>query len=117
MDKDNIALEKSYRFALRIVPLYRKLTDEKHEYVLSKALLNDGTNIGAYLESAQEAESRDGFIREISLALQRAARTKFWLNVLHDGGFLTAADYEPVYEDCLELKRLLGSIIKTSRGR
>jgi hypothetical protein len=72
MERDNIALEKAYRFALRILPLYRKLTDEKHEFVLSRALLNDGTNIGAYLESAQEAESRDGFACEIGLTKSRA---------------------------------------------
>jgi len=59
--KDNVVLEKSYKFALRIVQLYRKLTDEKHEFVLSKALLSDGTNVGAYVEAAQDAESRDRF--------------------------------------------------------
>jgi hypothetical protein len=34
--KENIVLEKAYKFALRIVEIYRKLTEEKREYVLSK---------------------------------------------------------------------------------
>ena len=113
---DNLVLEKSYKFALRIVRLYRKLTEEKHEYVLSKAMLSDGTNVGAYVESAQEAESRDSFGRDMSTALNKAGRTKYWLNVLHDGGFLDDEDFQPAYDDCLELKRLLGKITKTTKG-
>ncbi len=114
--KDNVVLEKSYKFALHIVRLYRKLTEEKHEYVLSKAMLSDGTNVGAYVETAQEAESRDGFWHDMKTALAKAGRTKYWLNVLHDGGFLDDADFQPAYDECLELKRLLGKITNTTRS-
>jgi len=113
---ENIVLEKSYKFALHIVALYRKLTEEKHEYVLSKSLLSDGTNVGAYIESAQETEARTGFLHEMSIALQKASRTKYWLNVLHDGRFLDDEDYQKAYEDCAEIRRLLGKIVKTTRG-
>lgn len=113
---DNVVLDKSYKFALHVVRLYQTLTDDRREYVLSKALLSDGTNIGAYVESAQEAESRDGFAREISLALQKAGRTKFWLNLLHDGRLLSDEDHQEALDECLELKRLLGSIIKKTRS-
>lgn len=112
---ENTVLTKSYHFALHIAELYKHLTDVKHEYVLSKGLLSDGTNVGAYIESAQEAESRAGFAREISIALQKAGRTKFWLNLLHDARFIEDAEYESALEECLELKRLLGSILKSSR--
>ncbi|MCI0697147.1 four helix bundle protein [candidate division KSB1 bacterium] len=115
--KENIVLEKAYKFALHIVELYRKLTDERHEYVLSKNLLNDGTNVGAYIESAQETETGVGFSHEMSIALQKANRTKYWLNVLHDGRFLDDEEYQKAYEDCAEIRRLLGSIVKTTRGR
>ncbi len=52
---ENVVLEKSYKFALHVVQLYRTLNEVKHEYVISKAFVNDGTQIGAYVESAQEA--------------------------------------------------------------
>jgi four helix bundle protein len=113
---ENIVLDKSYKFALHIVDLYRKLTEEKREYILSKSLLSDGTNVGAYVESAQETESRAAFAHEMSIALQKAGRTKFWLNLMHDGRFIEDDDYKKAYEDCLEIKRLLGSIVKKTRG-
>jgi four helix bundle protein len=47
MKTENAILEKSYAFAIRIVKLYRYLTEKKNEYVLSKQLLRSGTSIGA----------------------------------------------------------------------
>jgi four helix bundle protein len=114
--KENIVLDKAYKFALHTVELYRKLTEERREYVLSKYLLNDGTNIGAYIESAQETETRTGFSHEMSLALQKANRTKYWLNVLHDGRFISSEDYESAYEECAEIRRLFGKLVKTARA-
>ena len=46
-DKPNPILEKSYAFALRVVRLYKHLTEIKHEYVMSKQLLSNGTEVGA----------------------------------------------------------------------
>jgi four helix bundle protein len=113
---DNVVLNRSYHFALHVVRLYQKLSDERREYVLSKNFLNDGTNIGAYVESAQEAESRAVFAHGMSIALQKAGRTKYWLNLLHDGRFLSDDDHQQALEECLELKRLLGSIVKKMKN-
>ena len=47
--KPNPVRDKSFAFALRIIKLYKYLTIEKQEYVMSKYMLNAGTNIGAML--------------------------------------------------------------------
>jgi len=64
---ENIVLEKSYKFALRVVKLYKYLTEVRKEFVVSKRLLADGTDLGAHVKAAQEAEGRGGFIHEMSL--------------------------------------------------
>ncbi|HEX5083757.1 MAG TPA: four helix bundle protein [Blastocatellia bacterium] len=85
---ENIVLDKSHKFALRIVNLYRYLTDEKKEFVMSKSLLYRGTAVGEHIKSAQEAESRAVFAGEMGAALRNASATEFWLDLLHDSGFL-----------------------------
>ncbi len=55
--KPNVAYDKAYAFAVRIVNAYRHLCDEK-EYVLSKQLLRSGTSIGANLAEAGAALSK-----------------------------------------------------------
>ena len=47
--KDNVVMNKSYAFALRIIKLYKYLIAEQKEYVLSKQILRSGTSIGVGL--------------------------------------------------------------------
>lgn len=111
----NPVLAKSYAFALRIVRLYKYLTEEKHEYVLSKQALTTGTEIGAYVKAAQEAEAKSIFHQEMSTALRKATRTEYWLQLLFDGGFLEETAFDSIHADCVELIRLLSSITKSTR--
>lgn len=114
---ENAAVEKSFGFALRIVRLYKFLCDEKKEFVLSKETLHCGTNIGAHIKSAQEAESRPSFMREISLALHFASRTEYWLQLLHQAEYLDERMYESIHADCLELIRLCKAISEPADPR
>ena len=61
MKKDNIIQIKSYDFAIRIVKLYKYLSQEKKEFVLSKQLLRSGTSVGANVEEAIGGQSRKDF--------------------------------------------------------
>ena len=64
----NILQEKSYNFALRIVRLSGFLNNEKHEFVLSKKILDAGTNIGLLIEEGKQGENRADFIQKYSVA-------------------------------------------------
>ena len=52
MKRENVIVEKSKRFAIRVVELYKVLQNEKKEFVLSKQLLKSGTSIGANVKEA-----------------------------------------------------------------
>ena|SRR2546425_10787600 len=110
----NIVQDKSYAFALRIVRLYKWLCEER-EFVLSKQVLIAGTYIGAHVKSAEEAESKAGFAHEMSVALQKASETEYWLQLLRDGEYLDQKSFDSIHTDCVELLKLLTSIVKTSR--
>ena len=45
--KNNPLKEKSFDFAVRIVKLYKFLTNNKTEFAISKQLLRSGTGVGA----------------------------------------------------------------------
>ena len=58
---NSIVFEKSKKFSLRIIGLYKYLCDEKKEFVLSKQLLRSGTSIGANIAEANCAISKKRF--------------------------------------------------------
>jgi|SRR5262244_2832908 len=111
---ENIVLEKSYKFAIRIVKLYKYLTEEKKEFVMSKSLLSRGTAIGERIKSAQEAESRAVFASEMGAALRNASATEFWLNLPHANGFMDDREHDSILNDCKELLKLLTKITKST---
>ena len=113
--KPNPVRDKSFAFALRIIKLYKYLTTEKQEYVMSKYLLTAGTNIGAYVESAQQSPDRFDFQREMGAALQNAARTEYWLKLLYESDYLTQQEFDSVFADADELVSLLTAIVKSSK--
>ena len=109
----NLAGVKSKAFAIRIVRLYRYLNDEKKEHVLSKQLLRAGTSIDANLAEADYAISRNDFQAKLYIALKETAETLYWLELLWKTDYLTQEQYDSLYDDAEELRKLLASSTKT----
>lgn len=114
--EDNIVLEKAYRLAQRFVKLYKYLTEEKHEYVISRKLLDDGIDISGYIKGAQEAESHDMFTREMQTALRKCSKTDLWLQLLFDSSYLDQHQFDSMNADNQDVFHLLTRIVKTAKG-
>lgn len=117
MKTENPIQSKSYAFALQIVKLYWHLCDEKKEYVLSKQIVRSGTSIGANVEEAIGGKSNKPFLSKMSIAYKEARETHYWLRLLRDSNILDDKHAESVFEDCEELLKLSGSIIRTTKHK
>ena len=115
MEQPNVIAEKSKAFALRIIRLARFLREEKHEYVLYRQILRSGTSIGANIREAARGQSRADFYTKLTIALKEADETAYWLELLHESGYIRKDAFESMYQDCQELIRLLTAITKTLR--
>jgi four helix bundle protein len=113
--KENIVMNKSYAFALRIIKLYKYLIAEQKEYVLSKQVLRSGTAIGALIKEAEHAQSKADFINKMNIALKEANETEYWLMLLKDSDYLDKTMFSSIHNDSNELIKLLASIVKTSK--
>ena len=112
---DSIIERKSFRFAVRIVRLYKHVGATKQEYTLSKQLLRSGTSIVANIAEAQQAQSRADFISKVSIALKEATETKYWIRLLYASEYLNKAEYRSIITDCIEIEKILVSILKSSK--
>jgi len=113
MKTENIIQEKSYAFAIRIVKLYRHLTEKKQEYVPSKQVLRSGTSIGANIEEGIGGQSERDFYAKVNIAYKEARETHYWLRILRDTGYLSAKEAKTILDDCSELLRIMVAILKT----
>lgn len=98
-----------------MVKVYRHLCEEKREYVLSKQLLRSGTAIGALVREAEQAESKPDFIHKLSIALKEANESEYWIELLHQSGFIDEKGFKSLVADLKQLLKLLTAIIKKTK--
>lgn len=111
----SIIKDKSFSFAVRITRLYKFITDNKREFVLSKQLLRSGTAIGALVREAQNAESKADFVHKMAIAQKECDETMYWLELLKETKYLEDFESESIYNDSLELLKMIRSAIITTK--
>ena len=114
--KENVIVDKSKAFALRIIKMYKYLCSDKNEFVLSKQVLRSGTSIGANVKEAIRGQSKADFYAKMNIALKECSETEYWLELLHESDYIDDDAFYSIYEDCQEVIRILMSITKTQKG-
>jgi four helix bundle protein len=99
------------------VKLYRYLSTNKNEYVLSKQLLRSGTSIGANIEESIGGQTEKDFYTKLSIAYKEARETNYWIRLLKDSDLLTKEQSESLLIDCEELMKIIGKIQSTIRKK
>lgn len=115
MKQQNIILDKTYYFGLRIVKLYLHLKKKKVDNGFCSQILNSGTSIGANTEEAIGGSSKKDFINKLQIAYREARETKYWLRLLHDSEMLENKLANSFIKDCDEILKILTSIINSSK--
>jgi four helix bundle protein len=108
MKADNQIVLDSKAFAIRIIKLYKYLSEEKKEFVISKQILRSGTSIGANISESIFAQSRMDFVSKMSIALKEASETKYWLDLLMETEYITKMQYESIADD---ISRIIGTLV------
>jgi four helix bundle protein len=106
---------KSCLLAIKIVELYKRLSEERKEFVLSKQILKSGTSVGANIREAIQAESKADFIHKMCIALKENSETEYWLELLRDTNYLDEPTFDSLHRECEEVSKLLTAIIKSSK--
>lgn len=115
MNKNNPVVDKSKAFALRIIKMYKYLTETKKEYILSKQVLRSGTSVGANIREGIRGQSKPDFYSKLNISLKEAEETLYWLELLYESDYLPEVEYKSIYSDCEEIVKLLVSITKTQK--
>jgi four helix bundle protein len=115
--KENILKIKSFKFAVRIVNLYKHLCENKKEFVLSKQILRSGTSVGAMVHEAEHSESKADFVHKMAIAQKEINETLYWLELLKETEYISSKEYKSINADAIEIIKLITTIIKTTKSK
>ena len=114
---ENVVKVKSFAFAVRIVKLFKILSGDRKEFVMSKQLLRSGTSVGANVREALNAESKPDFIHKLAIAQKECDESLYWLELLKETNYLNENEFNSISNDASELLKIIRSIIITSKNK
>ena len=100
-----------------MVNLYKFLTEERKEFIMSKQLLRSGTSVGANVVEALSSFSSKEYAAKFSIARKEMAETIYWLELLRRTGFLSEKEFSSMNEDAVALMKMLSATVITMQKR
>lgn len=115
--KGSVVQNKSFDFAVETIKICQYLTEERHEFNLSKQLVRSSTSIGANIREARRAQSTADFAAKMSISLKEAEESRYWYELLAASDYITSEQGERMVLQCDEIVKMLSSIVKTMRDK
>jgi len=116
LDKADALKERTKQFAIRIVAVSRSLPCSREADVVAKQLLRSGTAVAANYRAVCRARSKAEFISKISIVVEEADETVFWLELLGDTGLAPAAKLALVLKEANELVAICAASLRTAKN-
>ena len=105
----------SMELSVDILQLTKELR-AKRENVISNQIGRSATSICANIAESKYAHGCADFIAKLEIALKEASETEYWLELLHESGYIdNQTAFESVYQDCQEILSILAAITKTQK--
>jgi len=116
LSKQEELRNRTKRFALRIIHLFRHLPQTTEAQVLGKQLLRSGTSIGANCRAAGRARSKAEFVSKIGVVVEEADETVFWIECLIDSGIVKPELLAGLLSEGNELVAIFAASQRTARN-
>jgi len=107
--------ERTKSFALRIIRLFQALPKSTENSIIGKQLLRSGTSVAANYRAACRARSNAEFFSKISIVIEEADETLFWIEILQESEIIKACLLKELYMEGEEILKVLVTARKNSQ--
>jgi four helix bundle protein len=108
--------DRSFEFAVKIIEFVQKLPRNNVGYKIGGQLLEAGTSVGTNVEEATGGFSKRDFTYKMGVALKEARESNYWLRLIKFSELTRGEKLDYLLKESEELRKILTSIVKTSKG-
>lgn len=105
--------ERTKRFVVDAIELYRSLPKTEEARIIGKQLLRSASSVGANYRAACRARSQAEFHSKISIVIEEADESIFWMEILLDTNIISKANIEKLMAEGNEIVKVTSSARKT----
>ncbi len=107
--------DRTRQFAIRIVAVARSLPASREGNAMGNQLLRSGTAVAANYRAVRRARSRAEFISKMSIVVEEADETAFWLELLTDSKVISKDKLAPLLKEANELLAICAASLRTAK--
>ncbi|HMD85574.1 MAG TPA: four helix bundle protein [Terriglobia bacterium] len=104
-------------FAIRIVRVFKSLLKNDEARIIGKQLLRAGTSVAANYRAVCRSRSKAEFISKMSVVVEEADETAFWLELLFETRIIAEARLRDLLSEANELLAIFAASLWTARER
>jgi four helix bundle protein len=105
------------QFAVRVLKLADALPNRPSGRTIANQVARSGTSVAANYRAALRGKSRADFINKITIVLEEADETEFWIELTGLAGLLPAERLHPLRQEAEELTKIFNATRSTARNR
>ena len=105
--------QRTKQYALRVIKLFQALPHTGEAQVIGKQLLRSGTSVGSNYRASCRARSSKEFYSKLSIVIEEADESMFWLELLSEAGIIKAVLLHDIINETEEIIKILVSARKT----
>ena len=116
VSKPEILRDRSKKFAIQVVELFRSLPKTDEAKVIGKQLLRSATSVAANYRAVCRSRSRVEFISRMGIVVEEADETVFWLEMLEETRIVGKEKIESVLVEANELLAIFAASQRTAKA-
>jgi four helix bundle protein len=100
-------------FVLTAIKFYQQLPKTEEARIIGRQFMRSSTSVGANYRAACRSRSKAEFYSKISIVIEEADETAFWLEILIEGEILNNADANSLLREINEILAIMAKARKT----
>ena len=112
MTKDELK-ERFRQFSLRMIKMVDAMPNTISSLTIAKQIIRSGTSPAANYRAACLAKSDKDFVNKLKIVEEEIDETSYWLSLIMDSEMLPKSRVQPLFEECIELRRIIMKSIGT----
>ena len=105
--------ERFRKFSIRVIKLVNAMPNTIASNAIAKQIVRSGTSPAANYRAACLAKSNKDFLNKLKMVEEEIEETSHWLSIIMDAEILPCAQVEELYDESIELRRIVVRSIKT----
>ena len=103
------------KFSVRIIRMVNSMPNTIASTAIAKQIIRSGTSPSANYRAACLAKSNKDFLNKLKIVEEEIDETEHWLGLIMDADILPVDKVQSLYEECVELKRIIIKSITTTK--